>query len=99
MIVGGVEGRLLSRRKKRCRDGGGRGMVVLSGERESVCVYVGSREWGLFFLFFSLLFTNKQRASNIVVAFAFIIQRCGDIQTISGIFVEEEEEEGRIEWN
>lgn len=60
-------------------------------------------EWGVggffFSFFFSLLFTNKQRASNIVVAFAFMIQRCGDIQTISGIFVEEEEEEGRIEWN
>lgn len=55
----------------------------------------------LSFLFFSLLFTNKQRPSNIVVAFAFMIQRCGDIQTISGIFVEEEEEEeeDRIEWN
>lgn len=68
-----------------------------------MCVYVGSGEWGvggffLSFLSFSLLFTNKQRASNIVVAFAFMIQRCGDIQTISGIFVEEEEE-GRIEWN
>lgn len=65
---------------------------------------VGSREWGVsfffFLFFFSLLFTNKQRASNIVVAFAFMIQRCGDIQTSSGIFVEEEEEEeGRIEWN
>lgn len=59
-------------------------------------------EWGvggffLSFLFFSLLFTNKQRASDLVVAFAFMIQRCSDIQTISGIFVEEEEEEGRIE--
>jgi len=52
----------------------------------------------LSFLFSSLLSTNKQRASNIVVAFAFMIQRCGDIQTISGIFVEEEEED-RIEWN
>lgn len=61
-------------------------------------------EWGVsfFFSFFSLLFTNKQRASELVVAFAFMIQRCGDIQTISGILVqeeEEEEEEGRIEWN
>lgn len=71
-----------------------------------MCVCVGSGEWGVSFfsfffsLLFSLLFTNKQRASNIVVAFAFIIQRCGDIQTISGIFVEEEEEEeDRIEWN
>lgn len=84
---------------------GGGGMVDLFGERESVCVYVGSGEWGvgvffLSFLFFSLLFTNKQRASNIVVAFAFMIQRCGDIQTISGISLEEEEEEeDRIEWN
>lgn len=70
-----------------------------------MCVWgVGSGGFlfSLFFfsLLFSLLFTNKQRASNIVVAFAFIIQRCGDIQTISGIFVEEEEEEeDRIEWN
>lgn len=69
-----------------------------------VCMWgVGSGEWGVsffFFLSFSLLFTNKQRASNIVVAFAFMIQRCGDIQTISGILVqEEEEEEDRIEWN
>lgn len=96
MIVGGVEGRLLSRRKNRCRDGGRRGDGWFYLER--VCVYVGSGEWGLFFLLFFLLFTNKQRASNIVVAFAFMIQRCGDIQTISGIFVEEEEED-RIEWN
>lgn len=61
---------------------------------------MGSSEWGVSFFFFLSLFlsTNKQRASNIVVAFAFMIQRCGDIQTISGIFVEEEEE-GRIEWN
>lgn len=50
--------------------------------RENVCVCVCG-EWGvggffLSFLFFSLLFTNKQRASNIVVAFAFMIQRYGD---------------------
>lgn len=70
---------------------------VWAEARESVCMW-GVGSGGFFFLFFSLLFTNKQRASDLVVAFAFMLQRCGDIQTISGIFVEEEEED-RIEWN
>lgn len=52
--------------------------------RESVCV---CGEWGVgaLFSFLSLPFTNTQRASDLVVAFAFMLQRCGDIQTISGI--------------